>query len=154
EIGDRAKVVALAEEYLRRAEGSPGRASDGPMAFAALRRAGRIPDDEFRQKRDRWAVEMHATAAPGQDWAWLAYYADPAVTPEDAREALAALARLPATPPGIEQTGDRTLIDEGAGRVYLLAGQLDDAIRYLRPAAGSCGVLNQFIYWIHAHEEL
>jgi serine/threonine-protein kinase len=155
EIGDRPRAVALAEDYLRRAAGSgpEGAADYRGWALAELHLAGRIGDEELRRERDQWAAQAHAVANAWDDASWIYFYGATAVTPEGAREALAALPRFP-LPSQLGRVGERTEIEESVGNTYRLAGALDDAIPYLRAAAGSCGVLNGFIAYVHAHEEL
>jgi serine/threonine-protein kinase len=148
EIGERSKAVRLADEYLRHHD----LAGDGSMwALGELRLAGRVAEADFLRRRDAWVERQHAMSDP-TTWIWL--YAVPALTPAQARDAVAALPRFPPLPRDIGNLGDWTDREEPVGRAYLLAGDFDEAIAHLRVVAGSCGVLTNLVIYVRAHEEL
>jgi serine/threonine protein kinase/tetratricopeptide (TPR) repeat protein len=160
EIGERPKSVRLAEEFLRHVAAGVGvdvEAGDLSFVLAELRLAGRMGEADFARKRDVWVAQAgSATRTHGEadDSAWVDFYARPATTPAQAREAIAALPRFVPLPRDIGNPGTWTAREEAIGRVYLLAGDLDDAIEHLRLAAGSCGVLTNLHLYVRAHEEL
>jgi serine/threonine-protein kinase len=122
-----------------------------PWALAELRLAGQIAEGDFLRRRDAALAQEHAKPSPTT---WIYFYALPAATPAQARDAVAALPRFPALPRDIGNLGDSTEREEAVGRVYLLAGDLDAAIAHLRVVTGSCGVLRNLILYVRAHEEL
>ena len=134
EEGDAAKATRDAEDYLKRRVGwvYDGMGLTRGYALAIQRRLGRISSAEARAKRDAWIAEDRRLGV-GETELWIAYYGLPAVTPAEAREALAALAsplRL-----YIAGGGNNWTI----GHTYLLAGEVDRALPYLRAAATWCG---------------
>ena len=137
EAGQTERALAVADGYFKRL---PVLMSDTPssarrMALTIRRRAGRIPDDEFRATREAWAREDMAKAAPGQaNLVWFSYYGQPASTPSDAREALAALPQYSPLPPYEGSVYHERVM----GHVLLLAGRVDDAIPHLRRAVSGC----------------
>jgi hypothetical protein len=151
EIGERPKAVELADEYLRHAGSTVGGENERMFALAELRLAGRVTEADFGRKRDEWIQQERAVSSP---MTWIYFYAWPAATPEQAREAIAARAGFPPLARDIGNPGDWTDREEAVGRVYLLAGDLDEAITHLRGVARSCGVLQDLLLYVRAHEEL
>jgi serine/threonine-protein kinase len=137
EEGDHAKALASASDYLRR---RPGWIYDGngfPRAYALAiqHRYGALSDAELIAARTAWLAEDRQLAVADQSWAWLAYYAWPALTPAEARDAVAA---LPAFEPlGLDQL--RNGHGAAAGRTFLLGGATERALPLLRDAAAWCG---------------
>ena len=134
----------VADGYLRRKDAwtADPRAEDfalirdpTPFMLWALAQSGRIsPDDLDRQRGDwvtRWRSIMGAEQAP---FVWLHGFAEIAWTPDEAAKALDAIA--PYGP--IPKMAFRMLADEDIGRTFLLAGQVDHALPFLRRAATSC----------------
>jgi serine/threonine-protein kinase len=81
---------------------------------------------------------------------WAHGYADVASSDEDAREALAA---LPAYAP-IPGYWFHAPSESGIGRTHLLAGRVDEAIGWLRRAAGKCRALREPFEDTRAHFDL
>jgi serine/threonine-protein kinase len=127
----------VADAYLKRLPvlTSDALSSGRRMALSIRRRAGRIPDAEFRATREAWAREDMAKAEPQRaNLVWFWYYAHSAATPADAREALDALPRYSPLPPY-----DANVYDERVmGHVLFLAGRVDEAIPHLREAVSGC----------------
>jgi len=160
EIGERPKSVQLAEELLRHVAGGVGvdvEARDLSFALAELRLAGRMGDADFARRRDVWVAQARsATRNHGEadDSAWVDFYARPAATPAQAREAVDALPRFAPLPRTVGNPGVWTAREEAIGRAYLVSGDLDRAIEHLRLAAGACGVLPNLHLYVRAHEDL
>jgi serine/threonine-protein kinase len=153
ESGERSRAVDLAQEYLRRDEPSPSPLGRG-VPLWEVHVAGRIDAAEFRRRRDTWAAQAHAISHRWADQTWLEFYATTSVTAQDAREALEALPTYPRPKGGDADVGDLPLFEEPVGRVYLLAGQLDDAIVHLGAAARSCAGIRTLVWYLRSHEEL
>ena len=113
-------------------------------AWSVQARTGAISPSAFRLLRSTW-LETEAVRAEASPFAtnstgvrWTAAYADSTVTVADAREALVALPRfLPLPNPHIR----KPFFDEPIGRVFLLAGQIDDALPFLERGAHACFAL-------------
>jgi serine/threonine-protein kinase len=145
EMGQNAKAVAAAEDFLKRLPAwtadAPG--DSRPVVLAVLHRAGRISEAEFQAKRDRWVEEERAKSQPPRaSAAWFDYYAKPARTAAEAREALDALPRF--SPFRLEDSdlGFETARNQIMGNVYLLAGRPQEAIPYFRRALATCEILD------------
>jgi serine/threonine protein kinase len=135
EMGELDRAVALAEAYLKR---RPVLVHDAAGRYLgtvlwAQHLAGRLPDAEFREKREAWAQEARKANAPFSN-AWFEYYAQTAVTAADARGALEALPRY-APLPAYEGIVNR---EREMGHVLLLAGRVDEAVAHLRRAVTAC----------------
>jgi serine/threonine-protein kinase len=144
ESGDLKGAANIARDYLdKRATlfGSPGvddQALDQyitwPM-WRALRAAGLASKADVRAERDRmiaeWRPKMGADYLP---YLWFATYAGLAFDADEAREALDALPDFGGLPRAFTAMPHEVAI----GRVFKLAGKLDDAIVWLRRAAKAC----------------
>jgi serine/threonine-protein kinase len=148
------RALAVYETYFNRL---PALVPDDPFGARsdvlwARRRAKRITDAEFRAKRDEWVgVTMSRLPPHDAGSAWFSYYAEPARTPEDAREALEALPRFANMAPY-----DGVIYSEVAmGHVLRLAGRTDEAEPHLRRAASACYSWIFDLYWhLRAASEL
>ncbi len=167
DAGKTTEAADLAEGFLRKAPGLVRRdaAADPTIVFdAILLRVGRIDRAAFDDRRDRWLVAqsqagtaaargrsgdgtkgapLQASTAGGADASsralrWMLAYAEPAVTPTDARNALAILPEYLPLPPVTRRSAR---FDLAVGRVHLLAGKAREAIPYLDHAATSCDTL-------------
>jgi len=147
EEGNTAKAAALAQDWLQRLptliHGRPAIFDfmfDTPLArgvgLAALRRSGQLSADQVRSLRDAWQKEWVGGLLPdlrGHAWTW--FYAYPAETAADAREALDALPAYAPLPPDTAHPAHA-----GArGKVYALAGDVDTAIPLLHQEVDQCG---------------
>jgi serine/threonine-protein kinase len=144
EEGDVARAGALASECLDKMAALPRSpvSEDGmlrdwtPMLLRILKISGRLSDADAAARRDAW-LRSWESRAQGEhaDFLWLQAYARPAVTRQDALEALA---HLP------EDTGPLVggllLEPEALGRMYLLAGRAETALPLLERAADQCFV--------------
>jgi tetratricopeptide (TPR) repeat protein len=154
ESGDVAAMVPLAEDYRRRKRGFAGDAAWlEASALAVLRRAGRVSQAEVQAARDAWRKSMaEVDLVPNARWrTWVWTFAVPARTPDEAREALEEATDFSPVPVTLETSETATL---AVGRVYLLAGRLDEAIPALRRAAALCFAPSEIIAHIRANELL
>jgi serine/threonine-protein kinase len=103
--------------------------------LAALLRAQKITPEAFEERRMAWLQSWLAVLMPRfVPFAWIHGYAAITETPAQAAAAESALASL--TP--IPRYAPRTLASADVGRVLLLAGHVDEALKWLEPAASSC----------------
>ncbi len=118
---------------------------------------GSLPKEELERRRAAWLAEQEKAIAgrktPGIRGAlWVNAFA---MTAETADEAKAALALLPdyggSFPPVIEAYPD-ALAD--VGRVRLLAGEADAAVKVLRLVVANCDILERPLTIVRAREQL
>jgi len=138
ELGRTAQVTRVAEQFLRERAGLSSRkaqTSGTPLLVlkTAERAAGSMTHEAFVAVRDRWIAEAGDQESPASRW--LEAYARPVETGEDAK---AAVARMPDAKPLFNLFGSTPSITEPVGRTLLLAGRLDEGIRYLTMASASC----------------
>jgi len=101
------------------------------------------------KQRDAWLAAWRKDA-PGTDLAaWLKLHAAPALTREDAAEALAA---RPSSPWSMETS--ESADDAAMGNVYVLLGRWDDALPLLERAVSTCAVLDDVPALVRAHLQL
>jgi serine/threonine protein kinase/tetratricopeptide (TPR) repeat protein len=113
-----------------------------PRLLAHERHAGILSRDELVAKRAAWLASWEARVpAFYRGYLWLEAYAETVETPEDAREALDALPRFGGVP------AFRMNNSVSVGRVYWLAGDLDEALPLLEQEARSCTALR----WAYRH---
>jgi predicted Zn-dependent protease len=157
EAGKLEEARELLRGFLRRAPAwSAGTFVDPTFeANALLYRFGALSASELAERREAW---LASTGSTGQLAAWVQgrqiwwfAYAEPALTADDAREALEARARFP---PLVDAPSRDPLLDVAVGAVLQRAGRTTDALPYLRRGAAACtGALQPFIY-IHGLLEL
>jgi eukaryotic-like serine/threonine-protein kinase len=112
------------------------------MSLAIARLAYPIaepPPPAFAVLRKSWIEERLADGA-GRGHVWSYAWAAPALTAREAEEAIAALPELgaPASLPPITVMPPYGNPEAETGRVYLLAGRVDEAIPHLRAALKGC----------------
>jgi tetratricopeptide (TPR) repeat protein len=155
ETGDRAKAATIAAEYLRRREvWTPSWLEDSSIyAVAARYRAGAITHEEFVRARAAWleAVERRSSRAEmfSNDMVstWAVAYAAPAVTRDDAMEALD---HLPPQGARLNVYERREGIGLPIARVYALAGRDDEALSYAAATARVCAPLSAPVEHVQA----
>ena len=140
ETGDDAQTFRVAWSFVSRSDawskstqGDDG--IDASLTLARLStRAGGLSQAAFVARRSTWLEEQRRNVAQS-GLAWTYAFAAPAETKEQADEALAAL-------PGYEPLSSFVyyvgIPDAEVGRTYLLAGNVDTAIRYLTRAVAAC----------------
>jgi hypothetical protein len=139
ESGNNTRAAERAKRYLKESAALSaylGRLLDNSLnAYEIQRSAGGITSAKFDELRDQWL----ARTKDEMPWfRWVTAYAKPAITPEDARAAIAAKPAGPIVSP-IYMSAE---IAEPTGRAYFLAGDLDEGIRYLTAASSSCALLD------------
>ncbi|HTQ43254.1 MAG TPA: protein kinase, partial [Polyangiaceae bacterium] len=130
EAGQPDRALALAEAYAKRqpvlTQGDPlgGR----QYALIVRRWTGHITDADFRLARDTLAKEAYPKIPPKfANNVWFDVYAEPAISPADARDALDALAEYTPLPPYEGNVPYERIM----GKVLLLAGRVDEATAHL-----------------------
>jgi len=124
-----------------------------PIAWNALRSAGKLAPDALAKKRADWlAADDAAFKAGGLPkehpfYAWIVGWAFTAQTPEEAKAAIAA---MPTPVPPIWDL-DWSL---SQGRTLLRAGRTDEAIDVLRRLTRTCRALDGAIEHTRAHDLL
>jgi len=113
-----------------------------------LVRVGALPVEEWRARRRQWVAENHPGGAFDN---WLRAYVFAVTSERDAREAIEA---LPADCNPSRAVGMSAPTQEAIGRMYVLAGQADIAIPFLRRAAASCHSISFAVARMHASHEL
>jgi eukaryotic-like serine/threonine-protein kinase len=160
ETGRDAAARKVADRYVKRRDAwEPAhRVDDGaiesdpiPQMLGVLRHTGGLDEAGFRQKRQEWLnVWETKTVESFFPYVWVYAYALPAETPDEAREALAALPKYSPLPAFLPQTLGVAHI----GQTYLRAGQLDEALPYLKKAAASCVALYRPFTHTQVHRSL
>ena len=106
-----------------------------PLFYEARYRAHALTREERAAQRASWLTAWRARTVPiYYGYLWVHAYAQYAETPEDGADALAALPTYGEIPPFRPETATNA----GIGRTFLLAGDVDRAIPYLRKATRSC----------------
>jgi eukaryotic-like serine/threonine-protein kinase len=143
EMGHPESSVAQAEAYLKKRSAwmpSDDALTSEPIAWNALRLAGKLDPIELAKKRTAWfeadsaAVKSAGLAKERTFYAWIVGWAWTAQTPDEAKAAMDA---MPSPAPPIWDL-DWSMVQ---GRTLLLAGRIDDALAVLRPLARSCRAL-------------
>jgi tetratricopeptide (TPR) repeat protein len=157
EMGAREQAATFADTLLKRDEAwsENPRADDvailldsRPQALEAMYRAGRITRAEFFTRRDAWAEHWVAAIPPYyRGFVWFSGYAATAETADEAQEALAKLPSFGPIPP----FDSRRNVPSETGKVYFLAGRVDEALPYLKAGAGMCDALEVPVRQTVAH---
>ena len=148
ESGRATEAAAIAGDFLRRRDGwEPFAQADdhavvgdaSPDMLAVLVRTGRLEAKKAVAQREAWAQTWHDLGAGPvtQRHIWIHGWADLAWTADLAKEAVTALAARGPVP--THRPND--LAEIAVGRMYLLAGQPQEAVRWLREGTRSCRVL-------------
>jgi tetratricopeptide (TPR) repeat protein len=163
ETGDAARSRSDATAYIDRV---PTFLPDGaliarPMALAVLQRTRTLPAPRLASLRsEAWAATEPegVQRTPGDDaLAWIGFDAEPARTAAEARQAIAGRppAKLGALlSPFLWDLDQDGYIDRALGNLYLLAGQLEDALPALQRGAAACDVLHAPVEQMRAHVQL
>lgn len=164
ETGDDLAVPRLAGDFLARSSAWPievvlGQGVDLSLYFARLT----LPTVEplppgFEAKRREW-IDRRIAMGAYRGSVWNYAYASPALTASEARAALDALTELgpPTAAPSLGGGGFSGRLgspEADAGRVYLLAGRVDEAIEHLRRAVAQCDVFVSTIDHVRAELNL
>jgi len=139
ELGDKARAVHLAAEYLekRDAWSAPTYTDWEILPLRVQYLAGGLSREMYQSHREAWfekqAVRPQMVAA--RNYQWVFAYALAVATPNDAIEALQV---LPKYLPFVDALTRNVELDGGIGFTYLLAGDLESAQTFLRRGATSC----------------
>jgi serine/threonine-protein kinase len=134
--------VATAFLKKREAWGEPHRVDDAaisedsqPKLHAVLLHAGEENEAAFAAFRTSWLASWRAKTSDAYlGYLWIYAWASPTASPAEAERALVARGDFPSLPPFLPQTLALTYV----GRVYALAGKVDEAVPVLRKAARAC----------------
>jgi tetratricopeptide (TPR) repeat protein/predicted Ser/Thr protein kinase len=160
EMGDAVGASGAAQELVARAPalGNADPIYHGVDLLPFHERVGspQGPETGFERWRQAWLdARVAKGAASGPLWTYG--YAATAFTPAEAVAALAVLPKfVPLTPvPSAANTfSDPGLPDAFVGHTYLLAGDVDGALPYLKRAAASCALFNSVFSLMHASLDL
>jgi serine/threonine-protein kinase len=144
ELGQPKLAAQVADVWLRRMSAWPGRDSieddPRPILEAAAVRGGLRTESEREAVRAGWIATWNAQVEPlERARVWIDGYAEPASSPEEARQALAALKDY-APLPKVLVNGWSAL---ELSKVYSLAGRPADALPPLRTVTSSCRALTE-----------
>jgi eukaryotic-like serine/threonine-protein kinase len=108
-----------------------------PMLLRVMRRAGRLSPREWEAAHGAWVESTRKAGTFTEEALWAMGSAMPAETPAEAAAAIRAM------PASLQRSGGRLrapmeLSGAFAGKALLLAGQVDDALPFLRVAGASC----------------
>jgi serine/threonine-protein kinase len=144
---DRAREVA--ERFLARKDAwsAPHRVDDVsifldpiPEMLAALSRAGALTPAQLDERRQAWMRTWRAkTSGPYVGDLWIAGWALPATTPEQAAAALRVLPEFGVLPPFSPTVPAGAFV----GHVYRLAGRGAEAVEALRRGVATCTLLSE-----------
>ncbi len=164
ETGDTASAQRIAADFVARSDAWSGEAFLGHGVDLSLYFArvalppDRPPPPAFEIQRRAWIEQRLASGASRGSMMWTYAYALPALTAAEAKAAIEALPEnAPRAVPSFGGWGFSGRVgspDASAGHVYLLAGQLDDAIVHLRRAADACDVYDSTLDHVRASLDL
>jgi serine/threonine-protein kinase len=145
EIGQSDAAARLAESYAKR-RGAWDTYGDmaGGEVLASLYASGRITREDYVRKRDVWLASQ-----PASPVTWMGTYGVAQRSPDDARDALAAMARF--VPPG---AGEENMFQGVYGETLVRAGRPAEAAPALRRATAACSVYAWPIEQVHAYADL
>jgi serine/threonine protein kinase/tetratricopeptide (TPR) repeat protein len=104
-----------------------------PSLLADELSAGLLSKEELVAKRTAWLSGWETKSPPFfHGYLWVQAFSETTFSPEDAREALAALPRYGGVP------AVRSLNALSVGRIYWIAGDIDSAVRTLSVEARAC----------------
>ncbi|HEX8793979.1 MAG TPA: protein kinase [Polyangiaceae bacterium] len=160
ESGQNDRVRAVATSYLARKDAwaPPHRVDEVsmfldpvPEMLGALSRVGAIDAGQLDRQRGDWLAAWRAkTSAAYLGYLWVAGWAAPATTRDQAEAALRALPDFGALPRFVPTFPTDMLV----GRTYRLAGRTDDAIAFLRRGVAACTMLGEGVRTTRASFEL
>jgi serine/threonine-protein kinase len=149
ETGRNDSARAVAARFLARKDAwaAPHRVDDVsifldpiPEMLGALSRAGALPPAQLEERRAAWLNAWRAkTSGPYRGYLWIAGWAVPATTSEQADSALRALPDYGPLPPFSPTVPARAFV----GRVYRLAERPAEAVEALRQGVATCTVLSE-----------
>jgi eukaryotic-like serine/threonine-protein kinase len=143
EMGRPKVGVKVADDYLKRKElwqSSALSLSPTMVILRTLLHGGALSKEAFVKERSKLLTEGHGSSDTAPGTLWFLTYAHRIEQREEAEEALRELAKLPlGSPP---RTTVR-LFSGDLGRMYLLAGRVEEALTVLRQEPRSCASLGE-----------
>jgi eukaryotic-like serine/threonine-protein kinase len=138
ETGRLKEAAAVAGDYLKRKDGWGGESSVRNVTMRMLRtmfHAGALSKEAFGSARAKWLAERREALETDPSSLWFPAYVNTIERPEEAAEAIAALAELPkeALPDPLPRRHNASM-----GKLYLLAGRAAEAVPLLRPSNQPC----------------
>ena len=157
ETGRDAAARSVADRYIKRRDAwvPAHRVDDGaiesdpiPEMLGVLRHTGGLDEAGFAAKRRDWLRAWETkTTDVFFHYVWVYAFALPAETPDEARAALAELPKYAPLPSFLPQS----LATAHIGAVYLHAGEIANAIPYLKKSTASCMALYRPLVHTQAH---
>lgn len=147
ETGDASAASRIASDYVARMSGYTRElAVDDPSVafYVPLLRGGKLDAGVLAANRAEWLAaeergESKRQAQRRAPFRWALAYAEPATTPDEARDALSALPSFLPMPPDTRQT---PTFEASVGKVYALAGDAAQATPLLARATRACVALS------------
>jgi serine/threonine protein kinase/tetratricopeptide (TPR) repeat protein len=138
ETGRPRDAAKVADDYLKRQDvwqsSEDARVPTMLMLRTSLH-AGAVSREAFAKQRDEWVAKGQNAHSTDPGRVWVAAYVSGIEQPEEAAEALKALAKLP---PGSPSQATRRNFGVEIGRMYLLAGRVSEALPLLRSENQAC----------------
>jgi eukaryotic-like serine/threonine-protein kinase len=160
EEGETSSAAGLASGYLERKDawapdprGEDYAMSRDPTPYmvSVVVHAGKAPPEGLVTARQAWLEVWKRVARPMYaPFLWPHAYASTVESPDEAREAVAAMGPYEPVPP----FWPITFLGGDIGRTLLLAGRKEDGLKWIREAANSCEALDfpiehtRAIYWL------
>jgi eukaryotic-like serine/threonine-protein kinase len=138
ETGRPRDAAKVADEYVKRKDvwqSSDGARGPTMLMLRIQLHAGALSKEAFAKKRDQSLSEGQKTSYTDPGRVWFFAYVNGIEQPEEAQEALRALAKLP---PGSPSQSTRRNHGVQIGRMYLLAGRPGEALPLLSPQNRAC----------------
>jgi eukaryotic-like serine/threonine-protein kinase len=156
EAGDPAKAAAVADDFLKRSDAwMPDAVVEDfsiandpmPTMLDAERAGGKMKAWEIQSRREAWLNRLLPELEDNErGYVWIAGYAAPARTSDDAAHALDVLPRLAPLPP----FAPKTIAEASIGNVYFLAGRMDEAAPLVERGAATCLAFERPVDHVHA----
>jgi serine/threonine-protein kinase len=138
ETGRAREAAKVADGYLKRKDlwnSLPNSYARIMPLLRTMLHAGALSKEAFASKRAEWTAQRPEFGKMTPGVRWFFAYGDGIERPEEAEEAIVALTQLP---PGSTSSLAMHAYGAGIGKVYLLAGRIDEALPLLRPENQPC----------------
>ena len=123
------------------------------LLLVAKRGAGLLKDGEWQAARRAWIDGVRRGRTPAEETLWTLGVAMLATTPAEAAEAVQTMPTQ-SEPTAGDMRSQFALSGALLGRMFLLAGKIDEALPYLRAASRSCVALSSPFVHTRAHFSL
>jgi eukaryotic-like serine/threonine-protein kinase len=138
ETGRLKEATTIADDYIKRKDVWVGESVVRGVTMVMLRtllHTGALSKEGFARARAEWLAQGRGAPETSPQSLWFFAYAEAIERSEEAAEAIAALAELPEG--ALPQPPPRKY-SAGMGKLYLLAGRVDEAVPLLRPSSQPC----------------